>query len=135
MADLPTFARRIRRRAREIETNTDKLVALTAGVIDQTVVLATPVDTGRARGNWQVSIGSPITEAVDELSPGGSEAIATGKAVIRSRKPGQTIFISNNVAYIEALNEGSSSQAPANFVELAVLAGIRALNGQRIVRN
>ena len=27
----------------------------------------TPVDTGRAKGNWQTSIGAPIREAVDVL--------------------------------------------------------------------
>lgn len=107
------------------------MVALT---VDQTVVSSTPVDTGRARGNWQVSLGFPVVEEQDLVDKAGTVTIAAGAAVIRSRQSGQTIFISNNVPYIGRLNQGSSSQAPANFVEMAVMDGIRALNGQTITR-
>lgn len=51
----------------------------------------TPVDTGLARDSWKLDIGS-------------------GKAVI-----------SNDVEYIESLNNGHSKQAPSHFVESTAL--------------
>jgi hypothetical protein len=76
----------------------------------------TPVDTGRARGNWFPSIGRPSTaydpDAKDKVNPGGF--------VPQTFPPYIKAWITNNVPYIEALNNGHSAQAPANFVELAV---------------
>lgn len=133
MADLKTFARRIRERAQEIEVNTDKITATLATTINQSVVLATPVDTGHARANWQVGIGaSPLAER-DEEDQGGAETIRRNNGVIQRRKTGQTIYLVNNVEYIVDLNNGSSAQAPANFVALAISAGIRGLARKKVL--
>jgi hypothetical protein len=35
------------------------------------------------------------------------------------------IFISNSVKYIIALNSGSSSQAPRNFVQISILRAVK----------
>ena len=134
MADLPTFARRIRALARRTEQNVDRLVIDAALVIDQTVVLATPVDTGRARANWRASLRAPITEATEEVDPNGGATIQRNENVIRSRQRGQDIYISNNVVYIRRLNEGHSAQAPAGFVESAINAGITFIRRTRVVR-
>lgn len=133
MADLGEFARRIRVHGRNIETNSSDLAKKVAVAINQVVVLATPVDTGRARANWLVGLSNPVTEEVEQEDPSGVSTIAQGNARILTRRRGQTIFISNNVEYINKLNEGSSSQAPAGFVELAVQAGSRAVRGSKIV--
>ncbi len=133
MADLGTFARRIRARGKRIEQNADALVVKTAILINQAVVLATPVDTGRARANWQASIGTPIIEPTDDEDISGNSTIAHNNGAIGRRGPGQTVFISNNVEYIGDLNDGSSSQAPANFVELAVQEAIKFVRGAKVV--
>ncbi len=133
MADLGTFARRIRARGKRIEQNANALVVKTAILINQAVVLATPVDTGRARANWQASIGTPITEPTDDEDISGNSTIAHNNGVIGRRGPNQTVFISNNVNYIGDLNDGSSSQAPANFVELAVQEAIKFVRGAKVV--
>lgn len=131
MPDLTAFARRIRRRGRMVEKGANKAVIETAIVIDQAVVIATPVDTGRARANWQVGLGVPVTEATEDTDQGGQGTITKNGATIRARQPKQNIYISNNVNYIEALNDGSSSQAPANFVGIAVRAGLAFLRTRR----
>ena len=51
------------------------------------LVANTPIDTGRARASWSV----PFSK---------------GRAIVR-----------NSVDYIGDLNEGSSKQAPAHFIE------------------
>ena len=78
------------------------------------VIKDTPVDTGRARGNWQTSIGSPASGEVDRL--GEREALSelgseTGKFV-----GGQVIYLSNQLPYIQRLELGWSDQAPAGMV-------------------
>lgn len=121
MATLNVFAKRMRDRADEIAKNVNQTVIETALIVDAKVILSTPVDTGRARANWRAEIGGPFTSEVDSTS--ASEAISQGRQTIGARRPGQTIYISNNVPYIKRLNEGSSKQAPAGFVEAAAKAG------------
>lgn len=134
MVGLGDFARRIRRRARQVEEEVDRTVVLTAGVVSQAVISATPVDTGRARNNWQASIGTPIRAVLEETDQDGGGAAARNEAVFGTRRTGQTIFISNNVEYIEFLNRGSSAQAPANFVEAAVQTAVRFIRRRRLLR-
>ena len=70
------------------------------------VVLKTPVDTGRARGNWQVGE-SAIGQQTSTLDPGGTAAIEAGGALINATPPEQTsIFITNSLPYIEVLENG-----------------------------
>jgi hypothetical protein len=133
---LGRFAIRIDQLARRIDRNVDIAVKLVAVAVNQTVVLTTPVDTGQARNNWRVSLGTPITDTTSEVDPTGTTRIQSNNSVIRRRSPRarQSIYITNNLPYIEALNNGRSAQAPAGFVQRAVLDGIRALDGVRIVR-
>lgn len=94
----------------------------------------TPVDTGWARANWVPSIGTEVTSTAGtrsaaeqgqlNLSPQSlGEASLTGYDLVMG-----TVFISNNVDYIEKLNDGSSRQAPRAFVQRAISDAI-AKNG------
>lgn len=91
--------------------------------IDQRLVLATPVDTGRAQSNWLASIGSPRNDEVGARDAGS--AIAEAAGVINAAPDFPLIYLSNNLPYIRRLNEGSSKKAPAEFVETAVDAAVR----------
>ena len=86
------------------------------------LIKQTPVDTGRARANWQVSISGFRQEILTNNDRTGSSAINNAVGVISSsenvRYP--TFYISNNLPYIEALNNGHSNQAPAKFVETSI---------------
>lgn len=126
MADLKKFAERMRRMGQRVESNADALVREVALAVDATVVIATPVDTGRARANWQVNIDSPASGTVEAKDQSGQAAIAEGQAVIEKYKGNKSIHITNNLPYIGRLNEGWSAQAPSGFVEKAVLAGANA---------
>jgi len=132
MSDPATFSRRIATIAAGVEKNAGKLVRRVALEIDQALVLSTPVDTGRARANWLVSLDSPRRDAVDASSAG--DALASGASVIHGAKDGQKIYISNSLPYIGRLNAGSSAQAPAGFVEAAALHGVRIVKGARLLK-
>jgi hypothetical protein len=101
-------------------------------VVAADLIEVTPVDISTALSNWQVGIGGaplgPIPAYV-EGSFGSTEkasesiAIEQAELYIHAAEPGESVFISNKVEYITKLNEGSSRQAPANFVERSVLLG------------
>lgn len=80
------------------------------------VIKATPVDTGRARGNWQTTVGSPASGSLEREDKGGAEAIAE----VEAKAPegaGQVTYLSNNLPYIDELENGSSKQAPEGMVK------------------
>lgn len=85
------------------------------------IVQKTPVDTGRARGNWQVTIGGPASGVLERLDKDGSETIQKGLAAVASLPDFQVVWISNNLEYIEFLESGSSKQAPKGMVRLTIL--------------
>jgi hypothetical protein len=129
MADLRQFAGRIRVIGRRIEENADAMVRKVALAVDSAVVIATPVDTGRARSNWQVNLGGPASGTRDALDQSGQAAIAEGQTRIAQYRGGSAIHITNNLPYIGRLNDGWSAQAPSGFVEKAVLVGVAAAQG------
>jgi hypothetical protein len=94
-----------------------------AAAVSQALIMATPVDTGQARGNWFASLGGPTTHPTKATSKSGSSRISANLVVFAASQPEQPIFITNNVRHIQALNDGWSKQAPAGFVEHAVIAG------------
>lgn len=140
MASLRDFAKRMQQRADSVEKNADELVRKVALAVDATVVIATPVDEGRARSNWQVNLDEPASGTVEPYAPGkegstGGEnsraAIEQGKAKIANYGNANTaIHITNNLPYIKRLNDGWSAQAPAGFVEQAILVGVEAIRKQ-----
>lgn len=76
---------------------------------------------GRARANWQVTIDAPALAPTDNIDANGAATKAAGEAVILGLKvPFRTIWLSNSVPYIEALNDGHSTQAPAAFFQATI---------------
>lgn len=102
----------------------EKTVRAAALVVDSELVKRTPVDTGRARSNWLPSLNVART---DEVAPGERPEVAS---VFALYKINDTILSTNNLPYIERLNEGHSQQAPAGFVEAAIQVGKNAVRSQ-----
>ena len=131
------FAQRINLRAKEFAANAETAVRRAALAADTEAVLRTPVDTGRAKGNWIVAVGAP------NLSPkavGGPQAanaaLEQARAAISGWKLGHgTIYITNNLAYIVPLDNGWSAQAPAGMSQFAVQAARAELKKARLLRN
>lgn len=84
------------------------------------IVMGTPVDTGRARGNWQASIGSAAGGEVIGSDKSGGATISKAQPDIENA-PGTVFYISNNLPYIYRLEfEGWSQQAPAGWVRYSI---------------
>jgi hypothetical protein len=89
------------------------------------VVLMSPVDKGRFRGNWQCSVGAPAAGVLEVEDKSGGPTITAGMVVVAALDRPGWFWIVNNVPYAVALERGHSRQAPAGV--LAVTAeGLRA---------
>lgn len=132
----------MRETGRAVEVNATLLKRKVALAVDAEVVLSTPVDTGRARSNWQVEINAPAAGTRDAYVPGteastagpnAQAAIDHATAVISRAQSEEAIHITNNLAYIGRLNEGWSAQAPAGFVEAAIMAGAMRVKEAKLI--
>lgn len=130
--DLTYLAESMGKLSVKIEKEASRAAIETALAIVGNLVQVTPVDTSNAISNWQTSLDSPITNEIRPYYPGHAGSTQTESAVgaleqshdaLSFKKPGQPIWIANNADYIRDLNDGSSRQAPAGFVESAVVIG------------
>lgn len=137
MPSLSQFAKRMKELGKRVEDNSDELVRKVAVAINTTVILATPVDTGRARSNWQIGIGyAPLSTKISYGPNSERSVIQANNSIIKSygtANKGQYIHITNNLPYIVPLNNGHSAQAPAGFVERAVTVAHSSIRGARIL--
>lgn len=65
------------------------------------IVRMTPWDTGRARGNWNVSVGKPDDRVSDT-----KRKTPAGRSAMPEPEGDESIFITNNLPYIETLEYG-----------------------------
>lgn len=90
------------------------------------IILRTPVDTGRARANWGCTIGTPRTSMqVESTDKSGGATIAAMTGTAQGFSGQGSIFMVNNLPYIHALEDGSSTQMPEGMVKvtMAEMAG------------
>lgn len=83
------------------------------------IVLRSPVDTGRFRGNNIVSVGAPVYTSSANVDPTGSETIQQGVRVMTGLEPYTQVFIQNNLVYSVELERGHSKQAPSGVYEVS----------------
>jgi hypothetical protein len=116
---------------RKVDENLDKTVRATAMAAMRALTMETPVDTGRAKNNWNADINA-VDASITETANPSADGTDKINAALASYKQGDTVFISNNLPYIRRLNEGHSKQAPAGFVEAAVMLAKR--QGKQIAK-
>lgn len=84
------------------------------------VVKKTPVDTGRARGNWQTTIGSPASGEIERLDRSGAASVSEVVSVVGRSGLTDVVFLTNNLPYIGVLEYGHSRQAPRGMVRTSI---------------
>lgn len=84
------------------------------------IIKESPVDTGRFRGNWQASIGSPLRNKLNTTDPSGAGSINKMGNVVQSLDMGQTFYMTNNLPYATRLEFGYSKQAPTGMLRVNV---------------
>lgn len=103
--------------------------------VQANLIETTPVDLGWARANWFMSKTVPYIVDIYHFDPTPANvARATLKATANALRvtasyslSDGSVFITNNVPYINRLNHGHSKQAPPGFVQRAIEAALRDL--------
>ena len=113
------FADDVEQVHREGERQTEFVVQKTALEVTKRVVKRSPVKSGKFRGNWNVGVNAPDL-SVDEAArdPTGALTIAEAAVKLDQVKPGAVVYVSNALPYGDALEFGSSKQAPHRFVRI-----------------
>lgn len=101
--------------------NIDLVVRKVAFDLFAQIVIMSPVDTGRFKGNWLVSINA-IPSGVDQnkVDKSGSGTLSTIQSTVGQMKAGDVISLVNNLPYATRLEYGWSKQAPAGMVRLTI---------------
>lgn len=116
----------IRTILRQLERLGERSVRRISLDITSNLIESTPVDTGWARANWIPSVTTPEEGTDGTRAAAEAGNVSTGKQTAGQVKLGLyqlaqgQVFVANNVPYILRLNDGSSSKAPAGFVEAAI---------------
>jgi hypothetical protein len=120
---MSKFTLDISKFAEKAGAEADKFVRKVCLDLTTSIVLKTPVDTGRARANWQTSINTPAAGVINFSADAGSgitapkqstasmKAIADATALLK-QAPGNVFWITNNLPYIGVLEFGSYSPGP-----------------------
>ena len=117
--------------------SSNKIVRATAINIFGAVIKDTPADTGRLRGNWFLTVGSPSNATTDKTDKSKDDSYVASKLPRKILK--KRVFLTNNLPYAERIEyEGYSKiKAPAGMMRKntarfkSVLNKISAKNSRR----
>lgn len=84
------------------------------------IIKASPVDTGRFRGNWQTTGVNPATGLIAGVDPTGNKAVNSATTFITNAPGWNTFTLTNNLPYAERLEYGWSKQAPVGMVRVNI---------------
>jgi nucleoid DNA-binding protein len=112
LTNYDEFARQMKdARKRIVEVDFVDFVRKVALTLIKKVVERTPVDTGRARGNWQVSLNTPRNSEIGRKDKTGEKVKAEAQSLITNKffegnADKTVIWLANNVPYILVLEFG-----------------------------
>jgi hypothetical protein len=136
---MSDFAVQLRSFGDKAIENSETVVRKTALDILRRVVRRTPVGNpslwqnpssappgytgGRARANWQATIGTPAQGTIESTDQG--RAMRNAPTVLRRIRGDVSVYLTNNLPYITELETGHSQQAPRGMVRVT----LREFNG------
>jgi hypothetical protein len=122
------FSRAVEKFASGVPEVADMAIRKISIEMMSSIILSTPVDTGHARGNWQASVSVPAGGTLEVEDKSGAVAIAkmtTTAATWQPSKQGVSLFLTNNLPYIERLEDGWSKKQGGHMVKMA-MANVQA---------
>ena len=96
------------------------------------IIKASPVDTGRFRGNWQTTGVTPATGLIAGVDPTGNKAVNSAATFITNAPGWDTFTLTNNLPYAATIEFGGypgtgpntvggfSKQAPQGVVRVNI---------------
>jgi hypothetical protein len=125
-----SFAQQLEAFVRVAPEDVDRTVRAIKLELFRSVIMDTPVDTGRARGNWQATVGAPAGGTLDSAT--ATDALASVQANLG--KLSDVSWLTNNLPYIARLEDGYSKQAPAGMVRRN-MARIQRIINEKAAQN
>ena len=122
---------------KRVSDRSDLVVQKVGMRLGQSLVLKSPVDTGRFRGNWQYGAGKINTDTNGREDRSGSSSMGRIVEGLNSWRTGEMVYITNSLPYARVIEYGLfgkppgsangpktvggySRQAPAGMVRLTV---------------
>lgn len=105
-----TFGQQMKAISKKYETRMLQLHKKVSLDLFKKVILKTPVDTGRARGNWMFGINTIPTDVSDDAK--GNESLRNVITGLKGVKLGDTTVLANSVEYIGFLEYGGYPNPP-----------------------
>lgn len=115
---MGTFSTQLKRFDIKTQARIGEVVKKTGLRLLGKVVMRSPVDTGRFRGNWQLELNEIPNGIVETLDKDGGPTISEGESALAGLALGESIYIVNNLPYAQTLENGHSQQAPAGMVAI-----------------
>lgn len=100
--------------------NPEKVMRSVSLKLFSAIIKASPVDTGRFRGNWQTTGVTPATGLISGVDPTGNKAVNSAATFITNAPGWDTFTLTNNLPYAERLEYGWSKQAPVGMVRVNI---------------
>lgn len=124
-----TFHAQLTQWAKKAEADADLLLRNVALEGYSILVRRSPVLTGAFRGNWFVSINDGHIEPSDEElvskvpsgTPATGEELAKAITILAKAKFGDTVHITEDLAYAVKIERGYSKKAPSGVLRLSFL--------------
>jgi hypothetical protein len=124
------FSEDIAKFAQKCGSNADLVVRKIVLDIGKSLVEKTPVGDasywkskppagyvgGHARANWSHSIGALVNQEFKEIDATGGASINRIISSVPVKAAGEVHYIQNSLPYMQALEDGHSTQAPAGIV-------------------
>lgn len=114
------FDRQIAAFAKKANIGIDRAIRGTSIKLFSAIILASPVDTGRFRANWQASNERPASGTTFAEDKSGSGAVNNVTTYINGAPFANEFTLANNLPYAYKLEFGYSDQAPQGFIRVNV---------------
>lgn len=115
------FALDLTKMVDKTKSKIDTVVQKATFDIFKSVILKSPVRSGRFRGNWIASAGGYGSTTVDTADKAGTTTINAMSGVALGTKAGGVTYLVNNLPYSIRLELGYSNQAPHGMIRTTVL--------------
>lgn len=120
----------------DLDANAEQVAIDLALEITADLQVNTPIDIGWARAGWTPTIGEPYQGGRDLKPDPALVTVARARQaeglneVLQYRLTDGPIWITNNVVYINRLNEGWSKQAPSGFVQTTIAQAVETVRAR-----
>ena len=136
-----SFARDLDRFRLKVDAAHSDLARGVALELFRSVIMDSPVDTGRFRGNWQATISAPAASDIDRHDKNGSAAINAMSAIVSAWSGSGVAFLANNLPYAAVLEYGKyptpvkfGTRLPSGKYEVRSVSGYSKQAPQGMVR-